>query len=91
MALGMSEFVLLAVVALLFSGIPLWGAIDAARMKNESWEMAGRDKRSWVMILIACAVFWGVGLLGAGYYFMTVRRSVAAFERDPNRPTQTPL
>ncbi len=93
MPVGIFEFLILTVLlvsVLVMSGVPLWAAIDANRMKDESWEMAGRDKRSWVLILIGCAVFWGLGFIVAVYYLRTVRRTVAAFERDPNRPTQTP-
>ncbi|MBW2460725.1 MAG: hypothetical protein JRH11_03700 [Deltaproteobacteria bacterium] len=93
MPVGIFEFLILTVIlvtALVMSGVPLWAAIDASKMQDASWEMAGRDKRSWVLILIGCAVFWGLGFIVAVYYLGTVRRTVAAFERDPNRPTQTP-
>jgi len=83
----MTELLILVVAALVCSGVPLFGAVDAARMKEDSFKLADQTKSTWVILLIACAVFWGVGLFGAAYYFFAVRPKVTAFERDPNRPT----
>ena len=88
--IGITELLILLTAGLLGSGVPLIGAIDAARMKEESFSLAGQKKSTWVVILIACAVFWGVGIIGALVYFISVRPKVAAFERDPNRPTLDP-
>jgi hypothetical protein len=90
MPFGMSELLILLVGAIVCIGIPLFGAVDAARMKEQSFALADQKKSTWVVILIACAVFMGVGLIGAAVYFMSVRPKVAAFERDPNRPTLDP-
>ncbi len=88
--MGMSELLILLFGAAVCAGIPLVGAIDAARMKDQSFVLADQNKRTWVIIMIACAVFWGIGLIGAAVYFISVRPKVAAFERDPNRPTLDP-
>jgi hypothetical protein len=88
--MGMSELLILVVAGVLCSGVPLYAAFDAARMKEQSFELAGQKKSTWVVLLIACGVFWGIGLIGVGYYFVKVRTKVAAFERDPNRPTLDP-
>ncbi len=86
----MSELLILLLGAFLCAGIPLFGAIDAARMKEQSFTLADQKKSTWVAVLIACAIFWGIGLIGAAVYFISVRPKVAAFERDPNRPTLDP-
>jgi hypothetical protein len=86
----MSELLILLVGAVVCIGIPLFGAVDAARMKEQSFTLADQKKATWVAILIACAIFWGLGLAGAAVYFVSIRPKVAAFERDPNRPTLDP-
>jgi hypothetical protein len=88
--MGLTELLILLMGGLLLSGVPLFAALDAARMQEASFSRANQKKSTWVIVLIACGVFWGVGLFGVLYYFVSVRPKVAAFERDPNRPTLDP-
>jgi len=90
MSLGMLDLLLLG-IALALAIAPLLGVIDAARMDRESWHSAGHGKMNWLALLLGGTLCFGAGLIPAGIYFLKIRPKVAAFERDPNRPTRNPL
>ncbi|MBO0732584.1 MAG: sulfite exporter TauE/SafE family protein [Acidimicrobiaceae bacterium] len=66
-----------AIAIVLITGIPLWGAVDAALRPSEVWQDAGLDRTNWVAALGIGAPF-GVGLLVAVPYFARVRRRLKA-------------
>ena len=61
------------------TGVPLWGAVDAALRRSADWRRAGHDRTTWVALLGIGAPF-GIGFVAALPYFITVRRQVRAAE-----------
>jgi uncharacterized membrane protein YfcA len=60
-------------LAFVLVGLPVWGAVDAARRPRKEWEDAGLNRRTWVGVQGAGALF-GVGFAAACAYFGNVRR-----------------
>jgi hypothetical protein len=63
------------------TGVPLWGAVDAALRRSSDWRHAGHDRTTWVALLGIGAPF-GIGFVVALPYFVTVRRQVRAAETE---------
>jgi hypothetical protein len=61
----------------LVTGVPLWGAVDAALRPSAVWKAAGFDRTNWVAALGIGAPF-GIGLIVAVPYFARVRRRLHA-------------
>ncbi|MGI8491902.1 MAG: sulfite exporter TauE/SafE family protein [Acidimicrobiales bacterium] len=75
-----------ALGVVVMTGVPLWGAVDAALRPASAWEGAGRRRSTWIVLLGVGAPF-GIGLLAAVGYFTRVRRSlIAAAVEQPGLP-----
>jgi uncharacterized membrane protein YfcA len=70
--------VLLGVVLV---GLPVWGAIDAARHPAWAWDRTGMRRSGWIGWQAAAAPF-GVGFILAVVYFGSVRPKLAAMYAD---------
>lgn len=74
----MSELdVIEAVLLGIFLAVPLWGAVDAARIPSDAWGKAGRSKRFWIAIQVVTLY------IGAVAYIAGVRRDVRFFLAPP--------
>jgi hypothetical protein len=72
-------------------GLPLWGAVDASRRPRKEWEEAGLNRRTWVGVQGAGALF-GVGFAAACAYFGNVRkRLIDNGERSGLEPIPVPV
>ena len=64
------------------TGIPLWGAVDATLRPPAAWEATGASRVRWVSGLAIGAPF-GLGLVVAAGYFVSVRRRLIAATTGP--------
>jgi uncharacterized membrane protein YfcA len=62
----------MVLLVLVLVGLPLWGAIDAARKHDDRWEEAGQSRTRWVRLQGLGAVV-GVGFVASVVYFAKVR------------------
>jgi uncharacterized membrane protein YfcA len=68
-----------ALAALVVTGLPLWGAVDATLRRSAAWKAVGADRTTWVAMLGIGAPF-GIGLIAAIPYFARVRRRLIAVD-----------
>jgi hypothetical protein len=64
---------------LIWFAVSLWVALDADKMPDEAWALAGESKNVWTAISIL--LMWPFGLI---FYFFIVRKKVAALARTIN-------
>ena len=64
-----------ALIIVVGTALPLWGAVDATLRRTVDWETAGHRRTTWVAVQgIGAPV--GIGLLASLAYFATVRPQV---------------
>jgi hypothetical protein len=64
---------------LIWFAVSLWVALDADKMPEEAWALAGESKNVWSALAIL--LMWPFGLI---FYLFVVRRKIAAFARTIN-------
>ena len=69
-----------AVIIIVATALPLWGAVDATLRRSADWEAAGHSRTAWVAVQGIGAPF-GIGLVASLPYFLVVRRHVASAAR----------
>ena len=69
-------------ILLLFAGVPLAGAIDAARRSDASFGAAGQNKVLWVLLQLVGVFLCVIGLVLGIVYFVAIRPKVAAADAE---------
>ena len=75
----------IVLLALVLVGLPVWGAIDAARHPAWAWNRTGMRRAGWIGWQAAAAPF-GVGFILAVVYFGSARPKLAAIYAAGNVP-----
>jgi len=75
-----------ALLIMVVTGLPLWGAVDATLRPSADWQAAGRSRTRWVAAQGIGAPF-GVGLLISLLYFARVRAQVVRAALPSDAPT----
>jgi uncharacterized membrane protein YfcA len=74
---------------LVFTALPLWGAIDATIRRHSAWEAAGRNRTFWVGLQSIGAPF-GIGFLASIVYAAKIRGEVMRAGLVPAAPATVP-
>jgi uncharacterized membrane protein YfcA len=77
-----------ALVIVVVTGVPLWGAVDATLRPADDWQRSGHERTRWVAALAIGAPF-GIGLVASVPYFGRVRRQLTAAQRSRQATPQS--
>ena len=57
--------------------VPIWGILDAARKPTEAWAAIRQSRLLWILLMALLTLF-GMGVIVAVVYLVTVRPKLVA-------------
>jgi hypothetical protein len=74
MNIGGSEFLVVALVAIVFLVFPVWSLADAVMRRPQDFDRIGQSRTTWIVLLLLGVFCFGiVGAVLGIYYLLSVR------------------
>lgn len=64
---------LLALVLITLAAGSIAGAVDAARIPNEQWQLTGHNRKNWVLLQLGLTLLSGLGFIATAIYLARIR------------------
>ena len=74
MDIGATEFVIIAIVSIVFLVFPVWSLADAVMRTPQDFDRIGQSRTTWIVLLLLGVFCFGiVGAVLGIYYLSSVR------------------